>query len=92
MYTKVIKNHMQKVLDAINSEKQSVATNFCMIRDVTDVPYESNLFLIFFLIFVNFLQTGLGFLSFVNLLCNKFVLYKFILPFLSLVMETSSST
>ena len=48
MYTKVIKNHMQKVLDAINSEKQSVATNFCMIRDVTDVPYESNLLLIVF--------------------------------------------
>ena len=62
MYTKVIKNHMQKVLDAINSEKQSVATSFCMIRDVTDVPYESNLLLIFFFNFCELFTDRIRFL------------------------------
>ena len=34
----------------------------------------------------------LGFISFVNLLCHKCVLRRFILPFLSLVIETNLST
>ena len=48
--------------------------------------------LLYLWIFVNFLQSWLGFMSFVNLLCHKFLLRKFILPFLSLVMKTNSST
>ena len=53
IYTTILKNHMQKTLDAIIGEKQSVATKnrailntFSTIRDVTDVPYKSNLALI----------------------------------------------
>ena len=34
---------------------------------------------------MEFLQSRLGFMSLVNLLCHKFVLRKFILPFLRLV-------
>ena len=52
-YTTIIKNHMQKTLDAIIRENQSVATKnrtilhtFSTIRDVTDVLYNSNLGLI----------------------------------------------
>ena len=48
-YTTIIKNHMQKTLDAIIRENQSVATKnrtilhtFSTIRDVTDVLYNSN--------------------------------------------------
>ena len=95
IYTTIHKNHMQKILNAIIGENQSVATKnrtilhtFSMIREVVDVPYKSNLTLISF---VTFLQSRLGFMSLVNLLCHKFVLCKFILPFLSLVMETNSS-
>ena len=53
IYTTILKNHMQKTLDAIIGEKQSVATKnrtilqtFSTIGDVTDVPYKSNLALI----------------------------------------------
>ena len=53
IYTAILKNHMQKTLDAIIGEKQSVATKnrtilhtFSTIRDVIDVPYTSNLALI----------------------------------------------
>ena len=53
IYTTILKNHMQKTLDAIIGENQSVATKnrtilntFSTIRDVTDVPYKSNLALI----------------------------------------------
>ena len=53
IYTTILKNHMPKTLDAIIGEKQSVATKnrtilntFSTIRDVTDVPYKSNLALI----------------------------------------------
>ena len=95
IYTTIHKNHMQKILNAIIGENQSVATKnrtilhtFSMIREVVDVPYKSNLTLISF---VTFLQSRLGFMSLVNLLCHKFLLCKFILPFLSLVMETNSS-
>ena len=52
-YTTIRKNHMQKMLDAIIGEKQSVTTKnrtilntFFMIRDVIDVPYKSHLALI----------------------------------------------
>ena len=41
---------------------------------------------------MNLLQSRLGFMSLVNLLCHKVVLRKFILPFLSLVMKTNLST
>ena len=53
IYTTILKNHMQKTLDAITGDNQSVATKnrtllhtFSTIRDVTDVPYKSNLALI----------------------------------------------
>ena len=85
IYTTIHKNHMQKILNAVIGENQSVATKnktilhtFSTIREVIDVPYNSNLALIFF---VTFLQSRLGFMSLVNLLYHKFVLWKFILPF-----------
>ena len=53
IYTTILKNHMQKTLDAIIGENQSVATKnrtilhtFSTIRDVIDVPYKWNLALI----------------------------------------------
>ena len=53
IYTTILKNHMQKTLDAIIGENQSVATKnrtilhtFSTIRDVTDVLHNSNLGLI----------------------------------------------
>ena len=53
IYTAILKNHMQKTLDAIIDENQSVATKnktilhtFSTIQDVIDVPYKSNLALI----------------------------------------------
>ena len=53
IYNKTLKNHMQKTLDAIIGENQSIATKnriilhtFSTIRDVIDVPYKSNLALI----------------------------------------------
>ena len=53
IYTTILKNHMQKTLDAIIGENQSVATKnrtllhtFSTIRDVIDVPYKSNVALI----------------------------------------------
>ena len=53
IYTTILKNQMEKILDAIIGENQSVATKnrailhtFSMIRDVIDVPYQSNLALI----------------------------------------------
>ena len=53
IYTTILKTHMQKILDAIIGENQSVATKnrtilrtFCTIRDVIDVTYKSNLALI----------------------------------------------
>ena len=85
IYTTIHKNHMQKILNAIIGENQSVATKnrtilhtFSTIREVIAVPYNSNLALISF---VTFLQSRLGFMSLVNLLYHKFVLWKFVLPF-----------
>ena len=53
IYTTSLKNHMQKTLDAIIGENQSVATKnrtilhtFSTIGDITDVPYKSYLALI----------------------------------------------
>ena len=53
IYTEILKNHMQKSLNANIGENQSVATKnrtilhtFSTIRDVIDVPYKSNLALI----------------------------------------------
>ena len=50
IYTTILKNHMQKTLDAIIGENQSVATKnrtilntFSTIRDAIHVPYKSNL-------------------------------------------------
>ena len=52
-YTTILKNHIQKTLDSIIGEAQSVATKnrtilhiFSTILDVIDVPYKSNLALI----------------------------------------------
>ena len=53
IYTIILKNHMQKTLDAIIGKNQPVATKcrtilhtFSTIQDVIDVPYKSNLALI----------------------------------------------
>ena len=53
IFTTILKNYLQKTLDAIIGENQSVATKnrtllhtFSTIRDVIDVPYKSNLALI----------------------------------------------
>ena len=53
IYTTILKNHMQKTLDAIIGENQPVATKnrtmlhtFSTIRDLIGVPYKSNLALI----------------------------------------------
>ena len=50
IYTTILNNHMEKTLEAIIDEKQSVAAKnrtilhtFSTIRDVIDVPYKSNL-------------------------------------------------
>ena len=50
IYTEILKNHMQKSLNANIGEKQSVATKnrtilhtFSTIREVIDVSYKSNL-------------------------------------------------
>ena len=58
IYTTILKNHMEKILDAIIGENQSVATKnrailhtFSMIRDVIHVPYQSNLALISLIFF-----------------------------------------
>ena len=54
IYTTILKNHMQKPIDAIIDENQSVATKtrtilhtFSTIRDVLDVPYKSSLAIIY---------------------------------------------
>ena len=54
IYSAILKNHMQKTLDATIGENQSVLTKnrtilhtFSTIPDVIDVPYKSNLALIF---------------------------------------------
>ena len=53
IYTTILKNHMQKTLDAIIGENQLVATKnrtilhtFSTIRDVIHVPYKTNVALI----------------------------------------------
>ena len=53
IYTTILKNHMQKTLDATIGENQSVATinrtmlhTFSTTRDVNDVPYKLNIALI----------------------------------------------
>ena len=53
IYTEILKNHMQKSLNATIGENQSVATKnrtilhtFSTIPEVIDVPYKSNLALI----------------------------------------------
>ena len=52
IYTTILKNHLEKILDSVIGEKQSVATHtgqyytFSTIEDVIDVPYKSNLALI----------------------------------------------
>ena len=43
-------------------------------------------------IYTTFYRVDWDFMPFVSLLCHKFVLLKFILPFLSLVTETNSFT
>ena len=80
IYTTILKNHKQKVLDAIIGENQSAAIKnrtvldvFSTIEDVTDVS--------------NKLNSNLTLIS-LNLF-HKCVLLKFILLFASLVMDTN---
>ena len=47
IYTTILKNHMQKTLGAIiGAKNRTILHTFSTIRDVIDVPYESNLDLI----------------------------------------------
>ena len=80
IYTIILKNNMQKTLDAIIGENQSAVIKnrtmlhtFSTIRDIIDVSYKlkSNLALIYFN-FVNLLQIRLGFHTFRTF--RKFVL------------------
>ena len=91
---------MQTTADAIIDEnnrllsKPTILCTFSTIRHVTDVSHKlnnSNPAWIS-LNFCEFFRVDWDFTDFVSLLCHKFVICKFILPFLSLVMETNSYT
>ena len=91
---------MQTTADAIIDEnnrllsKPTILCTFSTIRHVTDVSHKlnnSNPAWIS-LNFCEFFRVDWDFTDFVSLLCHKFVICKFILPFLSLVMETNSFT
>ena len=95
IYTAILKNHMQRTLDAIIAEKRSAAIKsrtilhiFSTIRDIIDVSqFKQQLCLSIFEFWWAFYGVGWDFMLFVNFLCHKFVIRKFILPFSSLVME-----
>ena len=85
IYSTVLKNRMQKTLDATIGENQSatiinrtILHIFSTIRDVTDVSNKlnSNLALIFFMLLGRFVLSEVS-------------SHKFILLFVSLVMETN---
>ena len=100
IYTTILKNHMQATLDVIISENQSAAiknnnithifhhstSNWCFIQ----VKQQSclNIFEFLWILY----RVDWDFTDFLSLLYHKFVICKFILPFLSLVMETNSFT
>ena len=101
IYTTVLKNHMQTTLDAIIGKDQTVAIKnrtmlhiFFTIRDIINISHKlnSNSCLNIFEFSWIFYIVDWDSMLFVSLFCNKFVIRKFILPFLSLVMETNSST
>ena len=96
IYTIILKSHMEATLDATIGENQSAAikcnnityifhqstSNWCL----TSVKQQSclNIFELFWI----FRMVDWDFTAFVSLFYHKFVIRKFILPFLSLVMET----
>ena len=100
IYTIILKSHMEATLDATIGENQSAAikcnniayifhqstSNWCL----TSVKQQSclNIFELFWI----FRMVDWDFTAFVSLFYHKFVIRKFILPFLSLVMETNSFT
>ena len=99
IYTAILKNHMQTTLDAIIDEDQAVAIKsrtilhiFSTIRDVINISHKlnSNSCLNIFKFSWTFYRVDWDFMIFVSSFCNKFVIRKFILLFLSLVMETDS--
>ena len=100
IYTTILKNNIQATLDAIIGENQSAAVEYNNITHslhnwhVTDVWHKlnSNLAWISFFFFLIFHIKDWDFTAFVSLFYHKFVIRKFILPFLSLVMETNSLT
>ena len=100
IYTTILRNHIQATLDAIIGENQSAAiknnnithilhhltSNWCF----TQVKKQSCLNIFEFLWI--FHRVDWDFTDYISLFYHKFVIYKFILPFLSLVMETNSFT
>ena len=74
--------------------KTTILHTFSTIRHVIDVSYKltSNLAWISLNFCESFTEQIWYFTAFVSLFYHKFVIHKFILPFLSLVMETSSFT
>ena len=100
IYTTILKNHMGATLDTIIGEKQSVAIKNNNITHIfhnstcnwcfTKVIQQSclNIFEFFWI----FHKVDWDFMAFVSLFYHKFLIHKFILPFLSLVMETNSFT
>ena len=100
IYNTILKNHMQKSLDAITGENQAAAIKnrrilhiFSTIRDVIDVieVKKQSCFNIFEFS-LTFYIVGGDCMPFLSPFCHKFILHKFALPFLSLVMETNSFT
>ena len=100
IYTTILKNHMQAALDEIIGENQTAAiknnnithifhrstSNWCF----TQVKQQSCLNIFEFLWI--FHRVDWDFTDFISLFYHKFVICKFILSFLSLVMETNSFT
>ena len=82
--TTIPKNHMQTTLDAIIGGSQSAAIKN---NNITHIFHHLN-----FEFFRIFHKVDWDFTAFVSLLCHKFVICNFILPFPSLVMETNLDT
>ena len=91
IYTTILKNHMQTTIDAIIGENQSapvknrtILQTFSNIGDVIDL-LKLNIYLAWT---GTFERLGWDYMPFVSLFRHKFVIRKFILPFVSLLIET----
>ena len=73
---------------------KTILRTFSTIRHIIDVSHKlsSNLTWIYSNLFLIFHRVDWDLMAFVSLFYHKFVIHMFILPFLSLVMETNSFT